>query len=73
MLLLPHLKLLWHWGIGSLLELLDLIPAEARIVKNLPLLWLPFVGVNFTLHLLGLADDFLNPVLELNEHFLHPW
>ena len=73
MLLLPHLKLLWHWGISGLLELLDLVPAEAGIVKDLPLLWLSLVGVNFPLHLLGLANDLLDPVLELNEHFLHSW
>ena len=73
MLFLPHLKLLWHWGIGRCLKLLNLVSAEAGVIENLPLLWLALVSINLALDLLGLANDLLNPVLELDEHLLHPW
>jgi hypothetical protein len=73
MLLLPHLQLLWHGGVCGLLQLLNLVTAEAVVVKDLPLLGLTFVGVDLTLDDLGLADDFFDPVLELHKHFFHSW
>ena len=66
-LLLPLLELLWQRSVTSRLHLLDLIPVEGSIIEHLPLLRLAFV--RFDLHLLDalLANDVLNPVLELDK------
>lgn len=72
-LLFPHLELLGHWSISCLLEELNLISAEAGVIKDLPLLWLTFVSIHLTLDHLSLTDDLLDPVLELDEHFFHSW
>jgi len=47
-----------------------LITVEAGVVENLPLLSGALVSCNFFVLNTGLAYDLLNPVLELNEHFL---
>jgi len=73
MLFFPLLKLLWHWWISGSLELFDLISIKSSIIKNLPLLWLSLISSNMTFNHLLLTNDFFNPVLEFNKHFLNSW
>lgn len=71
MLLLPGLELLRHGRISGSLKLLNLVSVKAVIIEDLPLLGGTLISLDATFsNSLG-ADDILNPVLHLNEHFLH--
>jgi hypothetical protein len=73
MLLLPHLQLLWHGGVGGCLQPLNLVTTVAVVIEDLPLLGHTFVSIDLALNDLSLTNDFFDPVLELHEHFFHSW
>lgn len=68
----PCFKLLRCWSISCCLKLLNLVSIKDIIIKNLPFFRLTLVSLDFALLNLRSTDNFFNPVLQFNKHFLDP-